>query len=351
MKKRYKILVFFLLLSFISIGQQTKTAYKIHTIAFYNLENLYDTIDDPKTKDEYSPILKMKTDKSKAYVSKINHMAKVLAEIGKETTHNSPSIIGLAEVENSAVLDDLIKSDFLTKEAYDYIHMDSEDWRGIDVALLYKKGVFEPVDYKSFQLKAFNDGGYRIKTRDQLLVSGYLENELIHIIVNHWPSRLSGKQKTNHLREEAAKLNLEIMQEIRIENPNSKIISLGDFNDNPIDSSIKEILKTSDSKESAEEDGLFNPFDKLFKKGFGSLGFQNRLHLFDQIMVSENWIAKNQDYSGLSFYKAGIYNPTYLTYKKGKYKGYPFRSWSNNHEFTGGYSDHYPVYMFVIKER
>jgi hypothetical protein len=351
MKKRYKILVFFLLLSFISIGQQTKKAYKIHTIAFYNLENLYDTIDDPKTKDEYSPILKMNLDKSKAYVSKIENMAEVLAEIGKETTQTSPSIIGLAEVENSAVLDDLIKSDFLKKEGYDYIHMDSEDWRGIDVTLLYKKGVFEPVAYKSFQLKAFNHEGYRIKTRDQLLVSGYLENELIHVIVNHWPSRLSGKQKTAHLREETAKLNLKIIQEVRIENPNSKIISLGDFNDNPTDTSIKEILKTSDSKENTEKDRLYNPFDKLYKKGFGSLGYQNRLHLFDQIIVSENWIAKNQDYSSLSFYKAGIYNPSYLTNKKGKYKGYPFRSWSNNNEFTGGYSDHYPVYMFVLREK
>lgn len=332
-------------------GQEVKKEYGIHTVAFYNLENLYDTIDDLGTKDELSPMLKMKTGKSKAYASKIAHMAHVISQIGKEVTQTSPSIIGLAEVENSAVLQDLLESDFLKNESYDYVHLDSKDWRGIDVALLYKKAAFTPVEFKSFELFAFNESGYRIKTRDQLLVTGYLEEELIHIIVNHWPSRLSGEQKTAHLREASAKLNLKIIEEIQRENRDAKIITMGDFNDDPMDNNMKGILNTSESKESLEGGVLFNPFEKLFRKGIGSFGYQNQLHLFDQIIMSANWIATHQDYSGFSFYKAGVYNPRYLTNKKGKFKGLPYRSWSNNNEFAGGYSDHYPVYMYVIKEK
>lgn len=340
------LICFFVILT--CCAQQTKKEYKINTIAFYNLENLFDTINDPTTKDEYSPILKMKSDKSEAYQSKVENMARVLSEIGKETTKNYPAIIGLAEIENSSVLDDLIHNHFLKNGQYDYIQVDSPDWRGIDVALLYRKSVFNPVEYKTYQLFAFNEDGYRVKTRDQLLVWGYLDNELIYIIVNHWPSQRNGKQKTAYLRNKSAELNVKIIAEIRQEEPNAKIITLGDFNDDPTENSFKEIIKTADSKENLPENCLYNPFEKMYKKGLGSLGFRDKLNLFDQIIISENWCSK--EYSNYTFYKAGIYNPRYLTQKKGRYKGYPFRSWSNN-TYTGGFSDHYPVYIYVIKEK
>lgn len=349
--KRILITSTILFFSLSCFSQQIKKEYKINTIAFYNLENLFDTINDPNTKDENSPILKMKTGKSKAYWNKINNMAQVISEIGSKTTQNSPAIIGLAEIENSNVLDDLIKNDFLKDKNYDFIHIDSPDWRGIDVALLYKKSAFNPVEYKVYELFAFNEKGYRIRTRDQLLVSGYLGDEFIHIIINHWPSQRGGQQKTAYLRKKSAELNLKIIDEIRDSNPNAKIITLGDFNDNPTENSFKKTLKTKKSKENIENTSLYNPFEKMFQKGLGSLGFRDNINLFDQIIISGNWCAKNGDYDKYSFYKAGIYNPSYLTQKRGKFKGYPFRSWSNNNTFTGGFSDHYPVYIFVIKEK
>jgi len=348
--KRLLITSTILFICFTCFSQQVKKDYKINTIAFYNLENLFDTINDPKTMDENSPILKLKTGKSKIYWDRINNMSRVISEIGSKTTHSSPAIVGLSEIENSRVLDDLIKNSFLKNGNYDYIHIDSPDWRGMDVALLYKKSAFDPVEYKTYQLFAFNEKGYRVKTRDQLLVSGYLDDEFIHIIINHWPSQRSGQQKTAYLREKSAELNLEIIHEIKESNPNAKIITLGDFNDNPTENSFKKILKTDESKENIENTSLYNPFEKMYQKGLGSLGFRDNINLFDQIIISGNWCAKNGNYNKYSYYKAGIYNPRYLTQKKGKFKGYPFRSWSNN-TFTGGFSDHYPVYVFVIKEK
>lgn len=347
--KRLLITPIFLSTLLFGFAQQSKKEYKINTITFYNLENLFDTINDPNTRDENSPIMELKTERSTSYWNKIENMAQVLSEIGKETTKSSPAIIGLAEIENSAVLDDLISNHFLMDEGYDYVHIDSPDWRGIDVALLYKKALFDPIEFKAYQVYAFNEKGYRIKTRDQLLVTGYLDDELIHIIVNHWPSQRSGKQKTARLREESAELNLQIMDEIRQTESDAKIITLGDFNDNPIENSFKKKLKTNDSKESLEKNSLYNPFEKMYRKGLGTLGFRDQLNLFDQIIISENW--SDKDYRDYTFYKAGIYNPDYLTQKKGKYKGYPFRSWSSNNTYTGGFSDHYPVYIFVIKEK
>lgn len=341
-----KLLVF--LVCFNCIGQGSKKNYAIQTIAFYNVENLFDTIDHPKTKDEYSPILEMKSDKSQAYWNKIDNMAQVISEIGKETTKTTPTLIGLAEIENEFVLKDLINSKHLKNLGYDFIHIDSKDWRGIDVALLYKKTAFEPIDYKPYELFAFNEDGYRIKTRDQLLVSGYLDTDLIHIIINHWPSQRSGTQKTNYLRIKSAELSTNIIDELRVAYKNPKIVLMGDFNDDPDAPSFKEVLFTKSKKEKTNKLNLYNPFEVMFLNGHGTLGFRDNLNLFDQILVSKP--LSNKDYSTYQIYKSGIYNPSFLTQKQGKYKGYPFRSWSQNNTFTGGYSDHYPVFVYLIKE-
>ncbi len=338
------VVLFFVLFSF---SQQKE--YKIKTIAFYNLENLFDTIDNPDKKDEYSPILQMKSGKETAYTQKSDNMAKVISEIGKEKTRKSPSIIGVCEIENSDVLDDLLKNKNLKNEGYNYVHVDSPDWRGIDVALIYKESDFSVSNFKTYELKAWNSEGYRVKTRSQLLVSGYLDGELIHIIVNHWPSQRGGAKKSEYLRVKSAELNLKIIEDIYFEEPNAKIITLGDFNDNPDAKSIK---KTLDSKEKKINAGnLYNPFANMYKRGFGSLGFLDNMNLFDQILFTSNFLSEDvRDYDSYKFYKTTIFNPNYLTTRKGRYKGYPFRSWSNG-KFTGGYSDHYPVYVYLIKEK
>ena len=333
---------------FCTSQNQEKKSYVINTIAFYNLENLFDTIDNPLKKDEYSPMLQMKTNKSKAYWSKIENMASVLLEIGKEKPGKTAPIIGICEIENSNVIEDILNTEYFKNQPYDYIHQESPDWRGIDVALIYNTTLFSPSDYKTYELKAWNEKGYRVKTRNQLLVSGYLDNELIYLIVNHWPSQRSGKDKTAYLRNLSAKLTLTILEEIHREEHNPKIIIMGDFNDNPIDVSIKKRLATKSDKKNLNQDDLYNPFENMFKKGMGTLGFRDNVNLFDQLILSSNLLINN--YKEYQFYKAGIYNPTYLTTKKGRYKGYPFRSFSNN-KFTGGFSDHYPVYIYLIREK
>lgn len=343
------ISTFVLLFIVVFCFAQQKKQYKIQTIAFYNLENLFDTIDNPTKKDEFSPILQLKSNKTTAYFNKIDNMAKVISEIGKKKRGISPAIIGMCEIENSNVLDDLLNSKYLKDKHYNYVHRESPDWRGIDVALFYKETVFSVSDYKTYELKAWNDKGYRVRTRDQLLVSGYLDGELIHIIINHWPSQRGGAKKSAYLREKAAELNLKIISEIREENPTAKIITLGDFNDNPTAVSIKKILKAKTKKKKLSQEDLYNPFANMFKRGFSSLGFRDNINLFDQIILTSNFLSDGKDYTAYKFFKSNIFNPSYLTSKKGRYKGYPYKSWSNG-KFTGGYSDHYPVYVYLIKE-
>lgn len=343
-----RFLLIFLLLG-ISQTIFCQKKYQIRTIAFYNLENLYDTINDPTINDESSPIMEMKTGKSIAYLEKINNMAKVLSEIGKKETNNSPVIIGVAEIENRTVLEDLLKTDYLKRKNYGIIQFNSPDLRGIDVALLYQQQFFKPIESKPFELKLWESDGVRIYTRDELLVSGYLDDELIHIIVNHWPSRRGGEKASRSRREKAAYLNTQIIEKIKKTNPNAKIIVMGDLNDDPINLSLKNILKTKSKKSQVKNGDIYNPMENLFKKGNNTLVYRDNLNLFDQIMVTSPFLASKKNYSSYKFYKAGIFKPSYLTTQTGKYKGYPFRSWGSS-GFTGGFSDHYPVYIYLIKE-
>lgn len=343
--KRNEMIWCFLLVFTIGFAQQKKS-YKIHTIAFYNLENLFDTIDDPQTRDEFSPMLQLKSDVSNVYLKKINNMAYVLADIGKSVTKVSPTLIGLAEVENESVLKDLLQTTYFEDQSYSFIHADSPDWRGIDVALLYNQNRFEPSNFMLHRLVARDKHGYPVRTRHQLVVVGYLENETIFIIVNHWPSQKGGRHQTEKLRLGSAELTCRIIDSIHRVQEQPKIIVMGDFNDNPTAKSVQKISNYQDHGIIIDKEMMYNPFEKMYKKGYGTLGFNDRLDLFDQLILSTNM--QNKSYEDLQLYKAGIYNPSYLITKQGSYKGYPFRSFSNQ-SFTGGYSDHYPVYVYLIK--
>ncbi|WP_139957023.1 endonuclease/exonuclease/phosphatase family protein [Flavicella sediminum] len=347
MERKIHCLLAVLLVQFLSA--QTRQ-YKIHTVAFYNLENLFDTIDHPDKMDEESPILKIKHGRTKIYRQKLNNMAKVLSEIGREKTNTSPSLIGVAEIENRMVLEELIATDYLKAKNYGIVHYESPDQRGIDVGLLYKKDVFIPISHKNHELKIWSDKGYRIFTRDQLVVSGYLENELIYVIVNHWPSRRGGEKRSKHLREKAAFLNKTICDSIFNSDKSAKIILMGDLNDDPTNSSLKTILLTKKHKKKVAPLEWYNPFELLFEHGYSTLGYRDNINLFDQIIVNGNLLSKNNNFDDLKFYQARIFNPNYLTVSKGRYKGYPYRSFTNN-SFSNGYSDHYPVYLYLLKKR
>ncbi|MDA9070122.1 endonuclease/exonuclease/phosphatase family protein [Arenitalea sp.] len=343
-----KLIISILFLSlFISSHAQDKK-FKIHTLAFYNLENLFDTINDPMKFDDYSPIMELKTNRGDAYRRKITNMARVIAEIGKDATHNTPAILGVCEVENKDVLEDIVNDSTLLEKNYGIVHFDSPDSRGIDVALLYQKSLFTPISSSAHELKIYDTQTQkRITTRDQLLVSGKLEGDLIHIIVNHWPSRRGGEARSRPKRVAAAKLNKRILDSLQAHDPYAKLIIMGDLNDDPTNPSVKNVLKAKKKRKKVDFKGLYNPFEKFYRDGLGTTAYRDNWSLFDQIIVSKTLLEK--DYTSFRYYQAGIFNKNYLITPKGKYKGYPFRSW-NDSGFSNGFSDHFPVYIYLIKE-
>ncbi len=345
--KQFVVAVFLLVANPYNIFSQRE--YQIRTVAFYNLENLFDPFDDPTINDEASPIMELKENRVDIYRKKLQNMAKVIADIGRDKSKNAPVILGISEVENIAVLEDLVQTKILENSNYGIIHYDSPDLRGIDVALLYQQQYFKPIHHENFELKLWDAEGRRIYTRDQLLVSGYLDDELVHIIVNHWPSRRGGEEKSRYKREKAAYLNTQIIEKIRMNDINAKIILMGDLNDDPINSSLKEVLKTKAKKEILKPGDIYNPMEELFNRGQNTLVYRDNINLFDQILVTYSLVTIKNEYKTYKLYRAGVFKPSYLTTKSGKYKGYPFRSFSSG-GFTGGYSDHYPVYLYLIRE-
>lgn len=347
--KRIKKVLFVLIViaSFTSYSQEAKK-FKIHTVAFYNLENLFDTINDPNKNDEASPIMEMKADIGEVYKKKVKNMARVIADIGAEDTKNSPVVLGVSEVENRDVLEDVVNDPLLISKDYGIVHYDSPDRRGIDVGLIFQKQFFTPINTSSHELIIYDDSSReRIYTRDQLLVSGKLDGELIHFIVNHWPSRRGGEARSRPKRVAAAKLNKKIIDSLQTIDPYAKIVIMGDLNDDPTNASVKEVLKAERHKEDVGLKGIYNPMEEFFKNGIGSNAYRDSWSLFDQIMVTKPFLEK--DYSSFQFYKAGIYNKNYLVNKRGRWKGYPLRSFADG-GFTDGFSDHFPAYIYLIKE-
>ncbi|WP_172916795.1 endonuclease/exonuclease/phosphatase family protein [Capnocytophaga canis] len=345
MKHKYFILWILVFWQLSFYAQEKK--YMVRTIAFYNVENLFDTINDPRTfDDDRTP---QGTDRwtSKVYNDHVQKIAKVIADIGSDVSKQAPDIVGLCEIENEDVIVDLINTDYLKKYNYGIVHYDSPDSRGVDVALIYKKGVFRPISTSKHVLKIFEPNGKRRYTRDQLLVSGMFDGEMMHFIVNHWPSRSGGEAASRPKREAAAALNKKIIDSLLAKDPKAKIFSMGDFNDDPTNASFKKILKTEGKKNKVKAGGLYNPMEEMLKKGIGSLAYQDAWNLFDQIYFTQELL--EEDKSTYRYWKAGVFNKPYLANPKGKFKGYPFRSMSNGN-YTWGYSDHFPVYLYLIKE-
>lgn len=345
---RNYVLGILIVISINSIAQE-KRNFKIHTIAFYNVENLFDTINDVNKNDEASPIMEIKFNRSEIYNKKVNNMARVIADIGTDLVKKSPSIVGLCEVENRNVIEDLLKDKNLKDKNYEIIHYDSPDERGIDVAMIYNEDVFKITSTKSHELIIYdNKSSKRNYTRDQLVVSGLLEGELIHLIVNHWPSRSGGEERSRAGRMAAAELNKKIIDSLQGKYKDAKIITMGDFNDDPHDDSMKKILNAKKHIKDVKENGIYNPMETILSdQGIGTNAYRDVWQLFDQILVSKPFLDKN--YDSYQFYKAGVFNKSYLINKSGRYKGYPFRSFSWG-SFTGGYSDHLPPYIYLIKE-
>lgn len=342
-----KFVALFVIFSTINITNAQDKKFKVQTIAFYNFENLFDTINNADVNDEeYTPTGDQNWTYAK-YKKKLQNLSRVINELGtSDQQKESPVVIGGSEIENRGVLEDLVKQPLLINKDYGIVHFDSPDKRGIDVALLYQKKHFKPTSYINVPLIIYDqsDKTKRIYTRDQLLVTGMLDGEEMHFIVNHWPSRSGGEKKSSPNREAAGRLNRRIIDSLYKINPNAKIITMGDLNDGPYNKSIKVELDAKAKKDETKPLGMYNPMEEMANKGIGTLAYRDAWDLFDQMILSEPLIRK--DYTSYRFWKAGVYNKPFLTQTTGQYKGYPLR----NSNGQVGFSDHFPVYLYLIKE-
>ncbi len=345
MKRTILFILSFLLCFNLALLAQDNKEKKlgVYSVAFYNLENLFDTEDDPLINDEeFTPKGKNHWTPDK-YQKKLRNMATVISKLARENCPAGPAAIGVSEIENRKVLEDLVARKELADMNLDIIHYDSPDRRGVDVALLFNPKIFQVTSSKAYPYILPDNPEF--KTRDVLLVSGQLAGDPLHILVNHWPSRYGSK--SSELREFAASINKYIADSIYKDNPAAKIVIMGDLNDDPTDKSCRVVLKAKKKQKDVKSGGLFNPMWELFDKGVGSLSYQGRWNLFDQIIISESLLGK--DRSALKFWKAEIFNRDFLIQKEGKYKGYPMRTFSDG-KFINGYSDHFPTLIYMVKE-
>ncbi|MDG1571675.1 endonuclease/exonuclease/phosphatase family protein [Robiginitalea sp. M366] len=320
-------------------------AYRIRTLAFYNVENLFDPEDDPLTDDDERTPDGRYAWTQERYLAKLGRIATVLAGIGQEEAKRLPDLIGLCEVENRQVLEDLRAQPPLQGVNYGIVHFDSPDRRGIDVALLYNKDCFSVWEIESRRLLLRDPANFRRYTRDQLLVYGALDGEPIYISVNHWPSRSGGQARSAPYRQQAAALQRSILDSVLRDDPGARFISMGDFNDEPSDASLRYGLGTRSQTDSLLPGLLFNPMEDMYRKGMGTLAYADRWSLFDQILWNGNWFGQS---GGYRFWKARIHHPAFLKTPSGAYKGYPYRTYAGG-IYQGGYSDHFPVYAFLLQ--
>jgi len=323
--------------------------YRAGLIAFYNLENLFDTIKTEGVNDEEFTATGPDRWTGDKYRHKISNMALAISRIGEnDGWKGGPAVIGVSEIENRQVLEDLISDPKLKDSGYQIVHYDSPDLRGVDVALLYRTSYFRVTSSTSNTLKIFDDNGNRIYTRDQLVVSGIYDGEQMHFIVNHWPSRSGGELATRPRRNAAADLTRHLVDSLLALDSKAKIFVMGDLNDDPFNESLRKHLKAAPDPEQIKQGELFNTMYPLYKKGIGSLYYQDGLNFFDQIIITPSLLGK--DYSTYKFYKAQVFNSPFLVQKDGQYKGYPLRTYVGT-VFQGGFSDHFPVYVMIVKKQ
>ena len=325
-------------------------AQKPYKVVFYNFENLFDTIRNPEIKDaEFTPEGPKKWNAVK-YERKINNLSRVLFDIAA-IDKEYPIVIGVSEIENRNVMEDVIATPKLAPANYRIVHYDSSDARGVDVAFYYRPDVFKlegsaPIP---FTLESRPD----FRTRDIVTMWGTVEGEPFYFMVAHWPSRLGGKEASAPKRLAAAKQVKHIVDSVTAANPATKVVVMGDLNDDATDDSIVEGLNAKGKIKEVGKGDMFNPFIGLLKAGYGTLAYRDEWNLFDNIIVSENLATgstgslKIQPAGNSKFY-GGIFRRPYMIQKEGQYKGYPLRTFVGN-DFQGGFSDHFPVYIYIAK--
>jgi len=332
--------IFIISLLFLCLHTQ---AQKTAVIGFYNVENLYDTEKDPIADDsEFLPTGTYQWTEER-YNHKLKNLSVVISQIGKEL--GGVVVLGVCEVENERVMNDLVAQELLKPLKYKVAHHDSPDRRGIDVAFIYQSERFEFISLQDFELVIPEYPNFR--TRDQLLLVGVLDNiDTLYLIANHWPSKRGGEARSNPLRMAAAKLTRSIVDSILNVNPNAKIIIMGDFNDNPNAKSITQGLRAKGKINDVTRFDIFNPMWKMHRDGIGSYAFRDSWELIDQIMVS--YALLHPKPNTFRYVSAHVFSANFLLNKSGSFRGYPFRSYAGG-SYVGGYSDHLPVYIILQK--
>lgn len=311
-----------------------------YRFAFYNVENLFDIVDDPKTADEeFTPTGKNKwtTDR---YQTKLDHLTEVVVAM------NYPAILGVAEVENKQVLEDWITTTTMSEHHYGIVHYDSPDFRGIDVGLLYQKKAFKVESSETIQINFPKEIVEDYTTRDVLIVKGTFQTLPVHIFVNHWPSRRGGLEKSEPKRMYVAQQVRKKVDEILKNDPNANIILMGDFNDEPENNSLQQGLNASYKvqREIVTAD-LKNCMADLDIEGKGSYNYRGNWNMLDQIIITRNLEA---GLNGWMVKDAGIFQQDFMMYTSKKFGPSPNRTYGGP-QYYGGYSDHLPVYIDLLK--
>ena len=324
------------LLSFATPFAQTKNQI---TVAFYNCENFFDTKDDPNKKDdEFLPESAMKWDETR-FMNKLQKVAQVLDST--VAGPGLPALVGLVEVENQEVLEELVSKSQFKDKSYGVLCTNSPDERSIDCGLLYDKSIFTLVDFK--ELNATNPliGDY--KTRNILFATLKATNgDVIYVFVNHWPSRREGEKESEPRRVYAAEQVRTKINELQKKDPKAKVIVMGDFNDHPDNNSILNTLKASDKPK--DKGDLYNAYQTLDAAKQGTHYFDKEWRVLDQIIVSQGFIGAKKGYK-FDTKHAYILKKDFVLFKNVKTgEEKPSRTYSGE-KYYNGYSDHLSVYI------
>jgi hypothetical protein len=341
MKRFFSIVaVALLLMPAMLHAQDSNRRLQVAGIAFYNLENLFDTIpNNPEGRDEeFTPNGSRQWNGDK-YWKKINNLARAISSFTSTTTPNGPAIIGVSEIENRSVLEDLVANEQIRAWNLQIVHHDSPDARGVDVGLLYNPKYFKLENVTNHRLTEV-----KFRTRDQMCVVGRLLGQRIAVIVNHWPSRLGGQEQSSPNREAAARLCKAISDSLWQVDPNMGVIIMGDLNDDPQDKSVAQVLQAKRKIDDAVPHGFYNAFWEKLDQGIGTLAYKSSWNLFDQIIVSGN-LANGAD-TRWHFWRAEVLNRDFLKDTEGSRQGYPLRTYASG-SFLNGYSDHFPTEIFL----
>ena len=330
-------------------AQDKKPTYKVAAIGFYNLENLFDTLDNPSTNDaDFLPKGRLLWDSEK-YKSKQANMAKVISELATELNPDGVAILGVSEIENAKVLEDLCQEPALRSRNYQVVHFESPDERGVDCGLLYQPKYYQPIFSKAYPVALKDPSTGEVDfTRDILYTTGLLDGEPVHVMVGHWPSRRGGEAASAPSRAAAALVCRQLADSLLRIDPKAKIVIMGDLNDDPDSPSVRDVLGAKYTTKAVKKGGLFNAMYSHFKEGNGTLAYRDSWNLFDQLIISQPFLDKNA--GGWQFYKSIVFRRPWMFQAEGAFKGYPFRTFVGD-QFLNGYSDHLPVYIFLLKER